>query len=167
MSGRTFVFSLIAACVVAGCSEQAAVDTSAVPAPAADLKPVLELPFVMDHILSTNAFKIWNASGIVNDQQLGEFELRPKTDEEWETVADGGATLAESINLLMIPGRARDEMWRMYSQQLSDAGLEAFRAAEARDPDNNLFEIGSRIDEACTGCHVHTGYEMPMPEATP
>jgi hypothetical protein len=164
MFARTSVFSLIAASVLAGCSQQTQVEAPSAAAPATEAGAMLEMPFLMDHVLSTAAYKIWDASGIVNDQQQGEFELRPKTDEEWETVADGGAALAESYNMLMAPGRARDEMWRMYAQQLSDAGLEAFRAAEARDPQNTLFEIGSRIDAACTGCHVHTGIEQPAPQ---
>jgi hypothetical protein len=167
MSVRTFVLSLVSACVLAGCTEQAPGDAAATAGTVTEAATLLEMPHVMNHVLSTAAFKVWNASGTVNDLEQGEFQLRPQTDAEWETVADGGAALAEAVHMLTIPSRVGDEMWRMYSQQLSAAGLEAFNAAEARDPQNQLFQIGSRIDEACTGCHVHVGIEQPAPMPTP
>jgi len=159
MSVKTGLFLVVAACALAACSVQGSGDEAeSVSAPQPELRSVVNMVLLMDHVISSAAYQVWDASGITNDES-GEYEIRPQTDEEWETVADGGATLAESLNLLMVPDRVLDDAWRMYAQELSDAGMEAFDAAEARDPTNNLFEIGTRINEACTQCHVNYGIE--------
>ena len=159
MSVKTSLFSAVAACALAACSVQGSGDEAeSVSAPQSELRSVMNMVHLMDHMISPAAYQVWDASGIINDES-GEHEIRPQTDEEWETVANGGAMLAESLNLFMVPDRVLDDAWGMYAQELSDAGMEAFIAAEARDPTNSLFEIGARIDEVCTQCHVNYGIE--------
>ena len=55
--------------------------------------------------------------------------------------------LAESANLLMMPGRAWDnDGWMKDSQRLYDAGTAAYKAAKARD----LDKIASLSEIRCT-----------------
>ena len=58
----------------------------------------------------------------------------PSTDEEWRLFQGKMLMLAESANLLMMPGRAWDNNgWAKDSQRLYDAGTAAFKAAKAKD----------------------------------
>lgn len=91
--------------------------------------------------------------------------------------------LAESANLLMVPGRrgARpgeksetpgvelepeemDELiamdragWNTRALALHDAAMEVVAAVDAKDPEK-VFEIGERIELACEGCHKQYWY---------
>ena len=71
----------------------------------------------MDHVLGPAAAVIWRANGIVIDTQ-GEHDLSPKSDEDWEQIVSGAATLAEATNALMIPQRALDPEWNAYVKKL-------------------------------------------------
>jgi cytochrome c556 len=63
------------------------------------------------------------------------------------------STLAESGNLLMLPGRAPDnEDWVKESQAMIDAAMLAFNAAEARNADR-LSDAGDKIYATCKSCH--------------
>ena len=58
----------------------------------------------------------------------------PKTDAEWAELQAKTLTLAESANLLMMPGRARDQdRWMKDARLMLDAGWAAFKAAKAKD----------------------------------
>ena len=89
----------------------------------------------------------------------------PENDYEWLTVRNSALMLAESGNLLMIGGRARDEdEWMAMSQALVDAGVSALSAAEARDVDG-LLGAGDQIVVACEKCHEpyrDGGLRMPV-----
>jgi cytochrome c553 len=77
----------------------------------------------------------------------------PKNDKEWAAVQSNALVLAESGNLLMLPGRAKDDgEWMKDSKALVDAGAAAFKAANAKDTDA-LTEIGDQILTTCSTCH--------------
>src|SRR5881628_1947907 len=58
----------------------------------------------------------------------------PSNDREWAAIERSALILAESGNLLMMPGRARDQGdWIKDSKMLVDAGNAAFKAAKAKD----------------------------------
>src|SRR5579864_3767984 len=77
----------------------------------------------------------------------------PKNDKEWAAVQSNALVLAESGNLLMLPGRAKDDgEWMKDSRNLVDAGAAAFKAANAKDADA-LTEIGEQILTTCSTCH--------------
>ena len=118
-------------------------------------EPVLDHAMLMEHILTPAAFQVWESVGYVMDES-GAHMNAPETEEAWEDVADGAAVIAESRNLLLISGRAVDRIWVKYSVALSEAGLAAFEAAEARDPEA-IFKAGSRMTEACQGCQDQYG----------
>ena len=77
----------------------------------------------------------------------------PKTESEW-TVLEGQALMvAESANLLMLPGRARDQkQWMADAKLMLDAGADAYTAAKKRDV-NGIVMVGERLLESCTSCH--------------
>jgi len=77
----------------------------------------------------------------------------PKTDEEWMSFRGRMLMLAESANLLMMPGRAKDQdRWMKDAQRLLDAGTAAFEAAKARDVDK-LAGLNDQMYAACVACH--------------
>jgi cytochrome c553 len=77
-----------------------------------------------------------------------------KRDEnEWATVRRSALTLAESGNLLMMRGRARDQAdWMKDAKLLVDAGNAAYKAAQAKDS-NALAALAGALDASCTTCH--------------
>jgi hypothetical protein len=78
----------------------------------------------------------------------------PKDDKEWKTVQDSALMLAETGNLLMIPGRAKDSGdWAKFAKSLTEQGSKAFEAANAKDA-KALEDIGNNIDDVCETCHA-------------
>lgn len=77
----------------------------------------------------------------------------PKTDAEW-TVLEGQALMvAESANLLMLPGRARDQkQWMADAKLMLEAGAAAVNAAKARNVEA-IAALSDQLMEACTSCH--------------
>ena len=122
--------------------------------PGADARPyriTTDIQQTMAWILEPAADVIWDSAGTIITAQ-GRQELAPTTAAGWETVRYAAATLAESGNLLMLPGRSMGADWNEYSQGLVAAGKLAMDAVEARDPDA-LFDAGGRIYQVCRACH--------------
>ena len=79
----------------------------------------------------------------------------------WLAVENAALTLAESANLLSIPGRAcangvcvpiNDPAWPVFVQELRDASMQAYRAAQAKDQDK-MIANSEALSAACAGCH--------------
>jgi hypothetical protein len=117
----------------------------------------VDLQTFMEHVLSPAAAVIWRSNAIVIDKD-GEHDLSPKTDEDWEKLVTGTATLAEATNALMIPERVRDQAWNPYAKKLADAANKAYRAAEAHDL-KSISEVSDQLDGICAACHRHYGVE--------
>jgi hypothetical protein len=78
----------------------------------------------------------------------------PKDDKTWASVQNSALTLAETGNLLMLPGRAKDkEEWLKQSKALVATGAAAFRAANNKDV-KALADVGDKIDETCEAFHA-------------
>ena len=130
-----------------------------------DPSPFVPQPFVphvdmktfMEHVLSPAAAVIWKSNGIVIDAK-GEHDLSPKSDDDWEQIVSGAATLAEATNALMIPQRALDSEWNAYVKKLADAADKAYRGAEAHDL-KAVSEVSDQLDGICAACHRHYGLE--------
>jgi hypothetical protein len=79
----------------------------------------------------------------------------PKDDVEWNELRGKTLMLAESANLLMMPGRARDqERWMADTKLLLDVGNAAFRAAKRQDV-AALEALNDQLYQACVTCHMH------------
>jgi len=80
---------------------------------------------------------------------------QPKTDLEWGELQGKTLALAESANLLMLPGRARDQdRWMQDSRLMLDAGIAAYRAAKRKDL-AALEAVNDQLYVSCTSCHQH------------
>jgi DNA-binding beta-propeller fold protein YncE len=89
----------------------------------------------------------------------------PKTDADWTTLETQTLMLAESANLLMMPGRARDqERWMADSKLLLEAGAAALKAVKAHDVEA-IAALNDQLYESCTTCHTHyrPGYGARAP----
>jgi hypothetical protein len=88
-----------------------------------------------------------------NDILFAIYRGGPKDDQEWAAVRRSAVTLAESGNLLMLRGRARDQAdWMKDAKLLVDAGNAAYRAAQAKDG-KALAALAGALDVSCTTCH--------------
>ena len=117
----------------------------------------VDIKTFMQHVLGPAAASIWKVNGLMIDAK-GEHDLSPKSDDDWEQVVSGAATLAEATNALMIPERALDPDWNRYVKKLADAADKAYRAAEAHDL-KSISEVSDRLDGICAACHRHYGLE--------
>ena len=90
----------------------------------------------------------------------------PTTDAEWTVLQGQALMVAESANLLMMPGRARDQkQWMADSKLMLDAGAAAYDAAKKKDV-AGIAALSDQLVESCTSCHRHyrPGYGKPKPQ---
>jgi hypothetical protein len=125
--------------------------------PAGPFQAHVDMKAFMEHVLTPAAKVVWSVNGVVIDEK-GEHDLSPKTDDDWEQIVSGAATLAEATNALMIPQRVLDAEWSRYAKQLADAADKAYQAAEAHDL-KTISDVSDRLDGICAACHRHYGLE--------
>ncbi len=118
---------------------------------AADYQPVTDIQQTMLWILEPAADVLWDSAGTIITEE-GDRELAPTTDEGWQRVINNAAVVAETGNLLMMPGRAAGTDWVEYSSGLTAAAKLAIKAAQDQDSDA-LFDAGGRIYQVCKACH--------------
>lgn len=115
-------------------------------------KPVASVEDLMHDVIYPNAEVVWDAVGTIITAE-GTNEIRPRSHEEWEAVAQSALTVAEAGNLLMLEGRAKDAgEWMERAAALIDAAVLAVEAAHAHDPEV-LFDVGGEVYYACNNCH--------------
>lgn len=90
----------------------------------------------------------------------------PTTETEWTALEGQALMLAESANLLMMPGRARDQkQWMADATLMLDAGAAAVKAVKTRNVEA-ISTLNEQLLESCTSCHKHyrPGYgQKPQP----
>ncbi len=79
----------------------------------------------------------------------------------WQAIESASLALAESANLLLIPGRTcsngvpvpiNNPDWGKFVQELRDASMTAYKAAQAKDQDK-MIEVADTMTTACANCH--------------
>ena len=116
------------------------------------LTPVASVKQIMAGVTMPAATAVWSAISVTVDE-TGVDEQMPRTDAEWEVVANNAAALIESANLLMFDGRAVDDGdWMTFSRQLFETGTRALRGAEARST-QEILTAGDLINASCDNCH--------------
>jgi cytochrome c553 len=79
----------------------------------------------------------------------------------WQAVENAALALAESANLILLPGRmcsngkpapVRRADWVKYAQGLRDAGMAAYKAAQSKNQDA-MVDASGTVAEACSACH--------------
>jgi cytochrome c556 len=79
----------------------------------------------------------------------------PKDEAEWNAFEGQMLMLAESANLLMMPGRARDQkQWMADAKLMLDAGAAAVKAAKTKNVES-ISALSDQLLESCTTCHKH------------
>ena len=88
----------------------------------------------------------------------------PETEEQWKELQARTLMLAESANLLMMPGRTRPGQWNRDSRQMLDAAWAAFKAAKAKDL-AGVEAVSDQLYESCVSCHkaYRPDYGKPKP----
>jgi hypothetical protein len=88
----------------------------------------------------------------------------PETEEQWKDLQAKTLTLAESANLLMMPGRTRPGQWNRDSRQMLDAAWAAFKAAKAKNLEG-VEASSDQLYESCVACHkaYRPDYGKPKP----
>jgi hypothetical protein len=95
---------------------------------------------------------------------------------QWQAVELAGLALVESANLLTLPrlcgnGRpapVQDAAWQLWVQEVRDAGMTAYEAAQTQSQDAILDAAGA-VSDSCLHCHeqyrqVPGGFEARCPE---
>ena len=138
---------------VAGCSKKAS------PTPFNTATTIKEL---MAGVVDPQAQVFWHSSGAV-DTESGSQLLTPTTKEGWAAAENAMTAVAESGNLLMLPGRARDDGdWIKFSKAMTDSALAGRAAVRAKNADK-MFETGAALYETCSACHQK--YLLPYLDA--
>ena len=77
----------------------------------------------------------------------------PASDAEWNDLQGKALMVAESANLLIMPGHRRDEVrWLADARLMRDAGAAAFKAAKAKNVDA-LADLNDALYQSCVTCH--------------
>lgn len=80
----------------------------------------------------------------------------------WQAIENAALALAESANLLLIPGRTcsngvpaptKDPAWSKFVRDVRDAGMDAFKAAQTKNQDK-MIETAEKLSASCAGCHL-------------
>lgn len=134
--------------LLTGCGQSEQAGQGAIP-----FKPTGDVMHLMQWVMEPAADRLWDSSGWIITEE-GTQDLTPTDDETWLAMQYSATVVAESGNLLLMPGLAKDEgAWRDISLGLVDAGLKAKAAAEAQDADA-FFEAGGLIYRVCRSCHL-------------
>ena len=148
-----FRLAVAAAVFVAGCGQDAA--------PPPSFEAIHDMKDTMNLVLEPAADVIWDSAGQVITAE-GVEDLAPTTEEEWVLVEHAAAVVAESGNLLMMPGRALDQgEWIEIARGLTRAGQRAKAAAVARDAEA-LFAAGGLVYNVCVSCHQQYWANRPI-----
>ena len=145
-----------------------------------DFLPQSTIIELMDSIVMPSAQVVWDAVAY-EVSAAGETVTGPKTDEDWQKIRWSAVELAESANLLMVPGRAvnlpgavagegelapaaiaeliekQRAAWIGYAHVLHEAAMESVRAIDAKDTEG-VSNAGGTIDAACESCHRQFWY---------
>ena len=112
----------------------------------------LPMADLMTMVLEPAADSLWDNAGWI-ESAAGYEELYPTTDEGWDFMIAQAAVVAESGNLLALPGRAIDnDAWLVYSEGMIDAGIMAMDAAQRRH-EEDFFQAGAQLYSVCRACH--------------
>jgi hypothetical protein len=97
---------------------------------------------------------------IVNDPSMSTDPLT-STFGGWQAVENAALALAESANLVSLPGRkcsngvlapTKDPAWVAFVQDVRDASMKSYTAAVAKDQ-AKMIETAEKLSDSCAGCH--------------
>lgn len=158
---------LVASMLIGACSSQPAAPppaTPAIPAP----QPYSTLAQMMRGIPFPASNVIFDTQsedpGVVKkpaDGTRGATAAFASVYGGWQLVENNALAMAETANLLMIPGRVCEngrpvpldrEDFRKFAAGLADAGKAAYKAAQSKNLDA-MVEVSGTVSDACAACH--------------
>lgn len=103
---------------------------------------------------ASSVTEIMKAMTIPGSNAVWDVGRNPPRDEAaWQALRNRAVLLAESGNLLLLGGRAKDDaVWRKTARMMAASGAAALRAAKARDADG-VAAAGNLAVDACEMCH--------------
>lgn len=145
--GRGLGFSVAALLLCGGCSGQDA-------PPAADVKGEM-----LQHVQPA-AQTYWSAVQYISDE-MGQREITPQTDAEWNEVVEAARKLKDYGAVLKKPeyAVARGTDWQDYANGMIEVAGEAEAAALSHSPER-VLEVGGTLYNVCSACHE---VYMPSP----
>jgi hypothetical protein len=146
---------------IAGCSAPAGtregtpaasgIDTMAVKSP---VSINAEMVRIVDHA----AHQLWNV------EREG---MAPKTDADWENLEEHATQMAAAGTLIRLEGTGVNDRdwvgrpdWQKWASAVSDAGVAAFKAVEAKNL-QALTTANGQLVEACESCHKQFKPQLP------
>jgi cytochrome c553 len=115
---------------------------AAVVAQPSGIKPIASIRQLHDAMISPSSDALFDVG-----------REAPKDDAGWAAVRNHAVILAESGNLLMLQGRAKDKgNWMKLSTAMAAAAGDALRGAESKNADA-ILDAGDRIAAICEACH--------------
>jgi hypothetical protein len=125
----------------------------------ARVEPIATIEQIMETTVEPVSNAIFDAAAWENGVRVG----GPTSADDWKLVQSNAMMLAETCNLLLMPGRAKDQSgWVTRTEDMKNAALEAAKAAQAQDTDA-IFSAGTHIYQACTGCHLQYIPQLAAP----
>jgi hypothetical protein len=157
------LMSALVACLAAGCSAPAEKPQPLAQAPtAAGSEPAVQSPVSINaemvRVVDHAAHQLWNV------EKEG---MAPKTDADWENVVEHATQVAAAGALIRLEGTGPNDRtfvqqpdWQKFAASVSNAGLAALKAAEAKNQ-GALVAANGQLVEACEGCHKQFKPALP------
>ena len=151
------------ACLAAGCSAPAEQQQQSAPGgTAASSAPTVQSPVSINaemvRVVDYAAHQLWNT------EKEG---MAPKTDADWERLVEHATQIAAAGALIRLEGTGPNDRtfvqqpdWQTFGAALSNAGLAALTAAEAKNQEA-LVAANGQLVEACEACHKRFKPALP------
>jgi hypothetical protein len=171
-------------CALAAChgsssfphSSNPANNTDAATANASPYQPTATFQEIMDSVVDPSSDFIWESVSTISNS-TGVHEKQPHTDAEWHEIRRRAMALAESANLIAVPGRrvaladktietadpldvtaiqgridANYGQLIGFASALRDISLQLVAAADRKDV-TAITQLGGTLDAVCESCH--------------
>lgn len=161
---RNVFAAMVVAVVVASCSQpnEPATPAAFTAQPHANLAQVMRgIPFTFSNIVFDAQAADPGAPRAAAEVSASTTETFKNVYGGWQEVENSALALAESANLIMIPGRlcengkpvpVDDEVYRKAAEGLATAGRAAYQAAQSKSMDK-IIEVSETVAVACSNCH--------------
>lgn len=163
--------AIVAAVIAASCGTQSGAPAAPAATPAVAPGPTPAPHANLAQLMRAIPFP---ASNLIFDTQSTDPGAKPKPGQGegatakfsgiyggWQAVETSALALAETANLLMVPGRLCQngrpaptdrEDYKKFTQGLVDAGMAAYKAAQTKSLEA-MIEVTGTVADACGACH--------------
>ena len=173
---------LVATMLIGACGNQPAAPPPGAPAipasqPYSNLAQMMRgIPFPASNIIFDTQTEDPGVEKKPNEGTRGATATFASVYGGWQLVENNALAIAETANLLMIPGRMCEngrpvplerEDFRKFAAGLADAGKAAYTAAQSKNLDA-MVEVSGTVSDACAACHeVYRDKDDPKDRCIP